>query len=63
MPLYINFISDNNKKKGYGQTETTLIAGTFRSMKVKPGSMGKQAPGYKVAIVDDNGNLMNGIII
>ena len=32
-------------------------------MKVKPGSMGKPAPGYKVAIVDDNGNLISCIII
>ena len=36
-------------------TETTLLAGTFKGMKVKPGSMGKPGPGYKVDIVDDDG--------
>ena len=59
--MYILFLTST--KKGYGQTETTLIAGTFRGMKVKPGSMGKPAPGYKVAIVNDNGNLISSQII
>ena len=36
-------------------TETTLLAGTFKGMNVKPGSMGKPGPGYKVDIVDDEG--------
>ena len=55
------FCSKNfsSQKKGYGQTETTLIAGTFRGMEVKPGSMGKPAPGYNVAIVDDKGSLIS----
>ena len=37
-------------KEGYGQTETTLLCGTFKKMNkwVKPGSMGKPAPGYDV---------------
>lgn len=37
-------------------SETTLLVGNFRGMDVKPGSMGKPGPGYKVDIVDDEGN-------
>ena len=40
---------------GYGMSETTLLVGNFKGMKVKPGSMGKPGPGYKVDIVDDEG--------
>jgi len=44
-------------KEGYGQTETTLLIGTFKKMSkwVKPGSMGKAAPGYDVRIVNNIG--------
>lgn len=42
--------------EGYGQTETTLLAGNFAGMKVKPGSMGKPSPCYKIDIVDKDGN-------
>ncbi|MDR2097080.1 MAG: AMP-binding protein [Spirochaetaceae bacterium] len=42
-------------REGFGQTETTLIIGTFPWMKVKPGSMGRPAPGYNVDIVDGEG--------
>ncbi|XP_051985126.1 acyl-coenzyme A synthetase ACSM3, mitochondrial isoform X2 [Xyrauchen texanus] len=41
--------------EGYGQTETVLIAGTFKGMKIKPGSFGKAAPGYDVQVVDEDG--------
>ncbi|XP_015271602.1 PREDICTED: acyl-coenzyme A synthetase ACSM3, mitochondrial-like [Gekko japonicus] len=30
--------------EGYGQTETVLVCGTFKGMKIKPGSMGKPSP-------------------
>ena len=45
-------------KEGYGQTETTLLIGTFKKMSkwVKPGSMGKVAPGYDVRIVNNMGH-------
>ena len=45
-------------KEGYGQTETTLLIGTFKKMSkwVKPGSMGKVAPGYDVRIINNMGN-------
>ncbi|RXM32433.1 Acyl-coenzyme A synthetase ACSM3, mitochondrial [Acipenser ruthenus] len=34
--------------EGYGQTETVLICGTFKGMRIKPGSMGKPSPAYDV---------------
>ena len=40
---------------GYGQTETTCLVANYRSMKVRPGSMGRPVPGYEVTIVDDDG--------
>ncbi|XP_077305112.1 acyl-coenzyme A synthetase ACSM3, mitochondrial-like [Lithobates pipiens] len=44
--------------EGYGQTETVLICGTFKGMKIKPGSMGKPSPAYDVQIVDGGGNIL-----
>ena len=47
--------------EAYGQTETTLCIASFPGMPYKPGSMGVAAPGYDMAIVDDEGNeLMDG---
>ncbi len=43
-------------RDGYGQTETTLMVGNFPGMRIKPGSMGKPAPGYDVVLVDEDGN-------
>ncbi|MCE4609159.1 MAG: AMP-binding protein [Desulfurococcales archaeon] len=43
-------------REGYGQTETTLQIGFFPGMEVKPGSMGKPAPGYNIVLVDPEGN-------
>lgn len=40
-------------REGFGQTETTLQVGTFPGMEVKPGSMGVEAPGYEIVIVND----------
>lgn len=40
---------------GYGQTETTILAGNFGDSEVRPGSMGKPAPGYDIAIIDGEG--------
>jgi acetyl-CoA synthetase len=40
---------------GYGQTETTCLVANYRSMEVRPGSMGRPVPGYDVTVVDDNG--------
>ena len=41
--------------EGYGQTESTVIAGTFSGMEPKPGSMGKPAPCYDVSIIRADG--------
>lgn len=41
---------------GYGQTETTCLVANYRSMKVRPGSMGRPMPGYDVTVVDDHGH-------
>ena len=41
----------------YGQTECNLVVSNCQEiMEVKPGSMGKPAPGHVVEIVDDEGN-------
>ena len=42
--------------EAYGQTETTLLVAAFPGMPYKPGSMGVAAPGYDMAVVDDDGN-------
>ena len=41
---------------GYGQTENTLLVGNFLGVDVRPGSMGKPAPGCDVRIIDEDGN-------
>jgi acetyl-CoA synthetase/medium-chain acyl-CoA synthetase len=40
--------------EGYGQTETVLLIGNFKSLnhEVQPGSMGKPTPGFEVAVLD-----------
>ena len=42
--------------EGYGQTETALCVASFPGMSYKPGSMGVAAPGFDVAVVDEDGN-------
>jgi acetyl-CoA synthetase len=37
-------------RDGYGQTETTIMAANFPGQPVKPGSMGKPAPGYRLML-------------
>jgi acetyl-CoA synthetase len=39
-------------RDGYGQTETTALVGNTPGQKVKPGSMGRPLPGYRVALFD-----------
>ncbi len=43
-------------RDGYGQTETTALAGNSPGQPVKIGSMGRPLPGYKVAVADADGN-------
>ena len=42
-------------RDGYGQTETTLQIANFPGQPVKPGAMGKPAPGYRVRLLDPDG--------
>lgn len=43
--------------EGYGQTETVILAGWFRSLgqAIRPGSMGRPTPGMGVALIDEDG--------
>jgi len=41
---------------GYGQTEGIMMVTNFPVMPIKPGSMGKPAPGVKLKLVDEAGN-------
>ncbi len=43
-------------RDGYGQTETTALAGNSPGQTVKVGSMGRPLPGWKVRVVDADGN-------
>jgi acetyl-CoA synthetase len=43
-------------RDGYGQTETTALAGNSPGQKVKIGSMGRPLPGYRVQITDIDGH-------
>ena len=40
---------------GYGQSETTVLVANYRSMPVRPGSMGKPVPGWTVDVLDEYG--------
>jgi acetyl-CoA synthetase len=42
-------------RDGYGQTETTALAGNSPGQKVKVGSMGRPLPGYRVQVTDVDG--------
>ena len=39
--------------ESYGQTETTLVVGTYPWVKPKPGAMGVRNPQYDIDVVDD----------
>jgi acetyl-CoA synthetase len=43
-------------RDGFGQTETTAQIGNPPGQPVKPGSMGRPLPGYRVALLDADGN-------
>ncbi|HYI03946.1 MAG TPA: AMP-binding protein, partial [Reyranella sp.] len=44
-------------RDGYGQTETTALAGNSPGQQVKVGSMGRPLPGYRVQITDIDGQV------
>lgn len=58
--VYNKFLDHTGLKimEAFGQTETTLLAGTFHWMTPKPGSMGKPSPGWTVEIVDEDGTTL-----
>ncbi len=43
-------------REGYGQTETTVQIGCFSGQTVKLGSMGLEAPGYRIRLLDAEDN-------
>lgn len=43
-------------RDGYGQTETTAQIGNPPGQPLRPGSMGRPLPGYRVALLDADGN-------
>ncbi|NLS68470.1 AMP-dependent synthetase [Bradyrhizobium brasilense] len=43
-------------RDGYGQTETTALAGNSPGQEVKVGSMGRPLPGYRVQVTDNDGH-------
>jgi acetyl-CoA synthetase len=46
-------------RDGYGQTETTAQIGNSPGQPIKPGSMGRALPGYRVALLDPDGHAAN----
>ncbi|HMN77697.1 MAG TPA: AMP-binding protein [Burkholderiaceae bacterium] len=43
-------------RDGYGQTETTAQIGNAPGQRVKPGSMGRALPGFRIELLDAEGN-------
>jgi acetyl-CoA synthetase len=48
-----------NIRDGFGQTETTCVIGNSPGQPLVPGSMGRPLPGYRVALVDADGQLVD----
>lgn len=46
--------------EGYGQTESTLLLGTFPWMEPKPGSMGIPSPQFEIALLRPDGSEVKG---
>jgi acetyl-CoA synthetase/medium-chain acyl-CoA synthetase len=44
-------------RDGYGQTETTLLCGSFPNIEPRHGSMGKPAPGVELRVLSDEGQM------
>jgi acetyl-CoA synthetase len=42
-------------REGFGQSETSVMAAAFKWLPVRPGSMGKPAPIFGLALLDENG--------
>ncbi|MEJ2534698.1 MAG: AMP-binding protein, partial [Gammaproteobacteria bacterium] len=46
-------------REGYGQTETVIVAASWDEIEVRPGSMGKAAPGFDLQVVDPEGRIVH----
>ncbi|NWL77354.1 AMP-dependent synthetase [Pseudomonas taiwanensis] len=46
-------------RDGFGQSETTALVGNTPGQKLKPGSMGRPLPGYRVTMLDPDGQPAN----
>ena len=44
---------------GYGQTENTLLVGNFPGTEIRPGSMGLPSPGHEIAVIDNDGQVVD----
>ncbi|MFC4314034.1 AMP-binding protein [Steroidobacter flavus] len=44
-------------RDGYGQTETTAQVGNSPGLPLKPGSMGRPLPGYRIELIDAEGRI------
>jgi acetyl-CoA synthetase len=42
-------------RDSYGQTETTMMVGNSPGQPIKPGSMGRPLPGYRIVLADSDG--------
>ncbi|HET6307172.1 MAG TPA: AMP-binding protein [Rhodopila sp.] len=52
---HVRKVWNKTPREGYGQTETTLQIGVFPGQTVKPGAMGVEAPGYRIHLLDADG--------
>jgi acetyl-CoA synthetase len=49
---HVQKVWDRTVREAYGQTETTVQIACFPGEVVKPGSMGQEAPGYRILLLD-----------
>ncbi len=56
---HVQKVWNKTPREGYGQTETTLQIGYFPGQTVKPGSMGLESPGYRIRLLDADGEDAN----
>jgi acetyl-CoA synthetase len=49
---HVQKVWDLTVREGYGQTETTLQIGSFPGERLELGSMGQEAPGYRIRLLD-----------
>jgi acetyl-CoA synthetase len=50
-------------REGFGQSETSVMAASFKWLPVKPGSMGKPAPLFGLTLLDEDGSSCDAGIV